>query len=113
MQSDIDGYFYHPQWGSTIGSIRKGRDLGWATGLLGYLKVQPLYDTPDGLMNGTIGAPGTVTPTSSSLTGSLSVGRAMAVSKVVSVSTSNLPSYLQSVSKFQEYIINMDLLKQQ
>lgn len=109
MQSDIDGYFYHPQWGSTIGSSRKGRDLGWATGLLGYLKVQPLYDTPDGLMSGTIGAPGTVTPTSSSLTGSLSVGRAMAVSKVVSVSTSNLPSYLQSVSKFQEYIINMDI----
>lgn len=109
MQSDADGYFYHPQWGSTVGTSRKGRDLSWATGLLGYLKVQPLYDTPDGKMKGTIGAAGTVTPTSSSLTGSLSMGRAMAVSKVVSVSTSNLPSYLQSVSKFQEYIINMDI----
>ena len=29
-----DGYYYHPQWGNTIGSSRKGRDAGWGNDIL-------------------------------------------------------------------------------
>ena len=28
LQSSVDGYFYHPQWGTSIGSSRQSRDLG-------------------------------------------------------------------------------------
>ena len=34
LQSPIDGFFYHPQWGSDIIDARRGRDLGWASQLL-------------------------------------------------------------------------------
>lgn len=29
-----DGYFYHPQWGTSISSSRKGRDLGWGNRMI-------------------------------------------------------------------------------
>ncbi|MBO5206687.1 MAG: hypothetical protein J6C09_03790 [Clostridia bacterium] len=29
-----DGYYYHPQWGTQIGSGRKGRDIGWGNDIL-------------------------------------------------------------------------------
>ena len=29
-----DGYFYHPQWGTSISSSRKGRDRGWGNDIL-------------------------------------------------------------------------------
>ena len=45
LESPDDGYFYHPQWGNGVGISRKGRDLGWATGLLRLLGKAPLYPT--------------------------------------------------------------------
>ena len=109
LQSDVDGYFYHPQWGASVSSSRKGRDLTWATELLVDLRARPLYDTPDGTLKGTVGVAGTVSPTSSNLSRRISVGCVSAVSKVVEVSTSNLPSYLQTVEKFKTYILDMDI----
>lgn len=49
MQSESDGYFYHPQWGRWITSNRRGRDLGWATRILRALGQKPYYDTPNGV----------------------------------------------------------------
>ena len=46
-----NGYFYHPQWGQTLTdqhTSRRGRDLGWATNLLGRFGAAPQYDTPNG-----------------------------------------------------------------
>lgn len=40
-----DGYIYHPQWGKCITTSRKGRDLGWATGIYEQLKITPPYPT--------------------------------------------------------------------
>ena len=45
LESPDDGYFYHPQWGTGIGISRKGRDLGWSTGLLKVLGRAPAYPT--------------------------------------------------------------------
>ena len=33
LQSPIDGYIYHPQWGKDITDHRRGRDLTWAESL--------------------------------------------------------------------------------
>lgn len=40
-----DGYIYHPQWGKCITTSRKGRDLGWATGIYEQLGIKPPYPT--------------------------------------------------------------------
>ena len=40
-----DGYIYHPQWGKCITTSRKGRDLGWATGIYEQLQITPPYPT--------------------------------------------------------------------
>ena len=45
LQCEEDGYFYHPQWGKSIGTARRGRDLGWSTNLLSVLGSSPLYPT--------------------------------------------------------------------
>lgn len=56
LQSDVDGYFYHPQWGENITPSRKGRDLRWATMILNNFGDMPLYDTKNGA-KGSLGAP--------------------------------------------------------
>lgn len=56
LQSETDGYFYHPQWGENITPSRKGRDLRWATVILSNLGDMPLYDTKNGA-KGSLGAP--------------------------------------------------------
>ena len=40
-----DGYFYHPQWGTSISSSRKGRDQGWGNRL-----IAALTDMVDGVV---------------------------------------------------------------
>jgi hypothetical protein len=45
-----DGYYYHPQWGTSIGSSRKGRDQGWGNRLirnLGYGNMLEEDYTPE------------------------------------------------------------------
>ncbi len=46
-----NGYFYHPQW--TFNDVhynlsRRGRDLGFATGILDWFGASPTYDAPNG-----------------------------------------------------------------
>ena len=43
LQSEEDGYFYHPQWGSDIPIGRRGRDYSWCTSLLNRFGAEPLY----------------------------------------------------------------------
>lgn len=45
LQSDVDGYFYHPQWGSNIGAARRGRDLNQCLSLVKNFKGKFLYPT--------------------------------------------------------------------
>ena len=40
---DPDGFFYHPQWGKDIPIMRRGRDYGWAMGLLKMFGGKPAY----------------------------------------------------------------------
>ncbi len=96
-QSSVDGYFYHPQWGSFVSETRKGRDLMWGANLLSTLGAKPYWDTPRG-DKGLYGAPG------SEMTASLgSRSSVSAVSYVVAAeATSHLPAYLQSEEAFKE-----------
>ena len=45
LQDKESGYFYHPQWGSSIGSSRRGRDLPRSIRILEALGARPLYPT--------------------------------------------------------------------
>ncbi|MBO5010332.1 MAG: hypothetical protein J6D20_06555 [Clostridia bacterium] len=42
MQAE-DHYFYHPQWGTSINSSRRGRDAGWARTIITGLGGTPNY----------------------------------------------------------------------
>jgi len=100
LQSSEDGYFYHEQWGKSITTSRRGRDLGWATQIIKKLGGKPYYDTPNG-HKGELGAAGVA-----SLTLPLTLKRASAVSKVVPVSS--LPSYLKDLTLWKEYLENLN-----
>ena len=102
LQSSEDGFFYHPQWGKSIASSRRSRDLDNAVSLLGYLREQPYYDEPSGRRDGIYGAPGTdaVKPTAH-LTSPL--GARADFSAVIPAST-NLPYYLQSLDAWEHYL---------
>lgn len=98
---DADGYFYHPQWGKNINTSRRGRDLGWATGIILDLGSLPYYDAPNGVSGRG------VTPASSefALTGRLSLSVATAASKVIpAVSTE-----LSSVENFRDYLESLKI----
>lgn len=45
MQSDEDGYFYHKQWGSKIGTARRGRDYSQCLEIIRRMGGKPLYPT--------------------------------------------------------------------
>ena len=98
LQSPKDGFFYHPQWGTNIGTARRGRDLDWSTGLISDLGGTPLYDTPNGV-KGSLGAPGA---SATKMTGRLSAGTVQAVSKVVP--TASTSSYLKSMTAFKDFL---------
>ena len=80
-QSPVDGYFYHPQWGTNVQVSRISRDLGNAVWILKMMGEIPYWDTPSNV-KGSLGAPGAV-PSASSLTAPLTVGSVAAVSKVI------------------------------
>ena len=46
LQSEDDGYFYHPQWGKDIGISRRGRDLSWSLDMINSLGGEPTYPSP-------------------------------------------------------------------
>ena len=45
LQSDEDGYIYHPQWGKNIKDSRRGRDMMWAGHMAGKLGIKLPYKT--------------------------------------------------------------------
>ena len=106
LQSPIDGYFYHPQWGANVQTSRISRDLGWATQIIKKFGGQVLYDAPNG-DKGSEGPPPGVAPTSA-LTTPLGSSVVNAVSKVVSTSTTHLPAHLQSTAAFESYLRSFD-----
>ncbi len=113
LQSEKDGCFYHPQWGESIGTSRRSRDLGWATGILSYLGASPTYDTPnnykgDGILaDGTPVSDNTAVAYRAGVKTRLGASSAMAVSKVVSTSAVTSGPF-SSVSAFREYIENFE-----
>ena len=81
-----DKYYYHPQWGTSISTSRRGRDAGWAKTIITCLGGTPPY--------GSI-SDSDVAPTSakgSPLTSKLSTSVVTAVSKVVPVAAKELES---------------------
>ena len=94
LQSDVDGYFYHPQWGEAITPSRKGRDLRWATVILDNLGDMPLYDTKNGV-KGSLGAPIGATKSKDE--------------SVKEVLNSTWISELRSIEEFRNYLNSMDL----
>lgn len=47
LQSEADGYIYHPQWGKDITDHRRGRDLNWAESMKKKFSFE--YDHPTAL----------------------------------------------------------------
>lgn len=45
LQSDEDGFVYHPQWGKNITTNRRGRDMVWARQMANRLKISLPYKT--------------------------------------------------------------------
>jgi len=105
LQSEDDGYFYHPQWGKNISVSRRGRDLSWATSIISTFGSRPLYNTPNGV-TGELGAPGakkdsaSVSPLSES-------SAAVAVSKVILCAV--WPSHLATLADFELYLKSFNL----
>ena len=130
LQSERDGYFYHPQWeGLTYTASRLGRDLNWVKEILptvrlryieqyiseGYSqeeaeklteKYMPYWDTPNRLA-GQYGAPGSDSlAVSSKITLRLGGASAVAASGAViaSSSQSNWTPQLRSVEAWRAYL---------
>ena len=98
LQDEATGYFYHPQWGSNIGSSRRGRDLNRAISLLKSLGAEPLYPTAIDRLNGS-GA------TSASLTRPLGNSAAVAVSAVVA--TADFESAIKSEEAYMKWLVEV------
>ena len=107
LQDPLTGYFYHPQWGTSIAGARQGRDLDNAVAVFRITKSQPYYNDPSGRMKGIYGAYGenAVKP-AVSLTSRLSESTAVAVSAITPVASGGLDSYLSSLDKWKDYVDN-------
>ena len=105
LQDSETGYFFHPQWGSEIASSRRARDLDNVVSLFKYyLGEAPYYNDPSQRLTGIYGAPGAdaVKP-ASALSTRLGTSAIKAVS-AITPTASTLPSYLQSLDAFKEYL---------
>lgn len=95
MQSEDDGYFYHPQWGENIGAAARGRHLDAAIDILNIAGVDPIYPTPLERANGTASALSQVI--------SAFMDTDLHKSSVVFTS-STLPDYMQSEAAMIDYL---------
>ena len=95
-QNSEDGYFYHPQWGKSISSTRLGRDLGWATRIIGAFGEKPLWDTPNG-----VDGEQDIPDSKVFMTSSLRACSVLPVSKVMLVAA---PAYLKDLELFKEHL---------
>ena len=105
LQDKDDGFFYHPQWGKSVNTARRARDLSWATSIIEAFGEKPLYDTPTGTQ-GSIGTVGVSSVTS--LSDRLGGSSAVAVSKVIGVSDSRVPEHIRTPEAIREYIIGLN-----
>ena len=96
LQDPDDGYFYHPQWGKNIQTDRKGRDLGWATGIISEFGAEPLYPTATERLEGKRSA--------ALLTAPLGVDAATAVSAVLPMASA-FEEALKSEETYMEWLI--------
>ena len=88
LQSDEDGYIYHPQWGKNISTNRRGRDMMWACHMAGKLGIKLPYKTANERL-----------------------AEAVANSKTEEEkkdALKNLPDYLKSEKAFLEYLDSFD-----
>ncbi len=102
LQSPDDGYFYHPQWGTSISTSRLSRDLNFATSLLTALRAKPKWNAPDGT-KGQYGAPPNATAFTLPLSGA-SVTAAVAAA-VDSAEINVYPARLQTLENWKSYIV--------
>ena len=96
-----NGYFYHPQWGTDIGSSRRNRDLSSSIGILNRAGVSPAYDTPNGVKGDGI------IPASKNLPMALGESSVSAVSKVIATAVTD--SNLKDKESFIEYLNKLDV----
>ena len=96
LQDPDDGYFYHPQWGKNIQTDRKGRDLGWATGIISEFGAKPLYPTATERLEGKGSA--------ALLTAPLGVDAATAVSAVLPMASA-FEEALKSEETYMAWLI--------
>ena len=101
-QSPVDGYFYHPQWGTSITVQRRGRDLDWARNLLALCGKSPRWNTPNGV-KGTEGNPPGVA-SASALTLRLCEDKIYAVSKVALTASWTGDSNLSTLKAWEDYL---------
>ncbi len=94
-----DGYFYHPQWGYNISDSRRGRDLGWAVGILNAFGVKPNYSTPSGVAGSDVSQP----VSEIRLTSPLSREKAVSVSHIVGTAAA-VPEHLETIENFKKYL---------
>lgn len=114
LQSNRDGYFYHPHWGVSISSSRRSRDSSYISAAFSASSGTSyrLYnDAVYRLSLGTTGTAGVTVSTAydNNVTGVLGVSVAEAVSRLVLASTSSsnsssMPSYLLGITEFTNYI---------
>lgn len=101
LQSSKDGYFYHPQWGTSISTSRRSRDCGWGATILTRLGSRPYWNTPSGT-SGIYGAPGS---SATALTEPLSTPRSAAITRAVAASdTWTGASHLATLSAWESYL---------
>lgn len=109
LQSNRDGYLYHPQWGTDISDSRKGRDLGNGGSIitrgsnLTYTTNPYLFDHPYKRFGDTTASyvGGAV-----KLTYALGTSTAAMVSRVIYSAgvDESLPAHLQSEEAFRAYL---------
>ncbi len=100
-QSPVDGYFYHPQWGTNIDTGRQSRDVGWATNnILVRFGYKPYWNAPNGT-EGLYGEPG-VSRTSSLR--SKSVVEAVSSVTATAANLDKWPSRLRSLEAWENYL---------
>ncbi len=110
LQSNRDGYYYHPQWGVSISNSRLSRDLSYSTSSYSPMgsRAYRLFDEANyRLSGGSTGTKGITTPSAydNNLTVKLTSSSATAVSKLLLTSSvSSMPDHLQSEEKLVRYI---------
>ena len=93
-----DGFFYHPQWGESITTSRRGRDLSWCTGILKTYNKVKKYTTSSSLPESEY-----------RLETKLGASSVSAVSKVIATAAVAVAPHLETLEKFAQYLEDLDI----